>query len=102
MADNPIDVIREAEIEAEKILRDAAMESKRIAQDAKLEAARIEKDNESAAKAAAEQMISAARDKSHLALRDAEAALEQELQSLRLLAGDRQKQAVAAVIEALV
>jgi hypothetical protein len=47
-------------------------------------------------------MISAAREKSHLALRNAEGALEQELQSLRLLAGDRQKQAIAAVIEALV
>ena len=102
MADNPIDVIREAELEAEKILRDAAMESKRIEQDAKLEAARIEKDNECAAKAAAEQMIIVAREKSHLTLNNAEAALEQELQSLRLQAGDRQKQAVAAVIEALV
>lgn len=102
MADNPIDVIREAELEAEKILCDAAAENKRIEQDAKQETARIEKDDESAAKAAAEQIIGAAREKSRLALRNAEAALEQELQALRLHAGEKQKQAIAAVIAALV
>ena len=102
MSDNPINVIREAEIEAEKILTDAAMESEHIKQDAQLEATRFAKNAQAAAIAAAEQIVSAAREKSRLTLHSAEAALEQELQALRLQASEKQKQAVAAVIEALV
>ena len=102
MDENPIDIIREAELEAEKILRDAAMESKRIEQEAIQEAARFVKDNECNAKAAAEQTVSASREKSRLTLRNAETALEEELRGLRLQANERQKQAVAAVIESLV
>jgi hypothetical protein len=57
LADNPIDVICETELESEKILNDAAMESERIKQEAKLEAARTGKDAEAAAKAAAERAV---------------------------------------------
>lgn len=102
MADNPIDVIRETELEAEKILNDASMESEHIKQEAKQEAARIGKDAEAAARAAAEQAVSAAREKSRLTLRNAETTLEEELQALRRQANDRRDQAVAAVIASLV
>lgn len=102
MADNPIDVIRETELEAEKILSDAAMESEHIKQEAKLEAARIGKDAQAAAKAAAEQAVSAAREKSRMTLRNAETILEDELQALRRRANDKRDQAVAAIIASLV
>lgn len=101
MADNPIDVIRETELEAEKILNDAAMESEHIKQEAKLEAARIGKDAQAAAKAAAEQAVSAAREKSRMTLRNAETILEDELQALRRRANDKRDQAVAAIIASL-
>lgn len=102
MAENPIDVIRNTELEAEKILNDAAMESEHIKQETKLETARISKEAEAAAKAAAERAITAAREKSRLTLRNAEAALEAELLDLRNQAGERRNKAVSAVIASLV
>ncbi len=102
MADNPIDVIRETELEAEKILSDAALESDHIKQEAKVSSAQISKDAEAAAKTAAEQVVSAAREKSRLTLHNAEKSLEDELLALRRQANERRDQAVAAIIASIV
>ena len=102
MADNAIDIIREAELAAEKILLQAAQESERIKAEAYAKAASEGKLAEAAAKAAAEAVISASREKSLLASREAEAAVEGELQRLRQEATSRQGQAVTAVIHSLV
>ena len=55
MADNAIDVIREAEVEAEGILLRAAQESERIKAEAAADAARAGEFCQAAAKAAAEK-----------------------------------------------
>ena len=102
MADNAIDIIREAELEAEKILLQAAQESEHIKAEAYADAASAGKLAEAAAKTAAEAVVSASREKSLLALHKAEAALEEELQRLRREAANRQGQAVTAVIHSLV
>ncbi|HWR22397.1 MAG TPA: hypothetical protein VN366_02875 [Feifaniaceae bacterium] len=102
MADNAIDIIREAELEAEKILLQAARESERIKTEAYAEAASEGKLAEAAAKAAAEAAVSASREKSLLASHKAEAALEEELRGLRREAASKRGQAVAAVIHSLV
>ena len=102
MANNAIDIIREAELEAERILLQAAQESERIKAEAYAEAASAGKLAEAAAKAKAEAAVCASREKSLFAAHKAEAALEEELQGLRREAANRQGQAVAAVIHSLV
>ena len=102
MADNAIDIIREAELEAEKILLQAAQESERIKAEAYAKAASEGTLAEAAAKAAAEAVVLASREKGLRASHRAETALEAELRGLRQEAANRQEQAVAAVIHSLV
>lgn len=87
MADGTIDIIREAEIEAKKPLLLAAQEGELC---------------QAAAKAAAEETVWAAREKSAHAAQKAEASLEEELTALRRKAESLREQAIEAVIAALV
>ena len=102
MADNAIDTIREAELEAEKILLQATQESGRIKDETYAEAAYAGKMSKTAAIAAAEEAVSAARERSLHALQKAEAAVEEELKDLRQKAENRRGQAIEAVIHSLV
>ena len=102
MDDNPIDAIRKAELETNEILNDAAKEVDRIKENAALEAGRIVNDAEAAAKANAERLIAAAREKGMLISQKAEAAQVEELHALRLRAAQKREQAIAVIIASLV
>lgn len=102
MAKNAIDIVREAEAEAEKILLEAVRESERITGDARTEAAQAAGLAEAAAKAAADKTIGAARRQGRHALMRGEAALQEEFEALRRQAGSRQAQAIEAVVSSLV
>lgn len=102
MADNAIDLIREAELEAEKILHDAALEATRLKDEAYAEACRIAQLHQQEASTAAAVAVCAAREacREHL---DAEAVnLQQEIEALRLKAQSRRESAIEALVSSLV
>ncbi len=102
MADNPIDLIREAELKAERILQDAALEAARLKEEAYAEACKAAQLHQQASSAAAADAVCAAREKCGK-FADAEAEkLRGEIQALRLQADSRRESAVDALVSSLV
>ena len=102
MAENPIDTIREAELEAERILAAATEQGARIENSARQEALRMRKADEAAANASASALIAAAREKARLEQNHAEAEADVETHALREQAASRQEKAVRVLIDTLV
>lgn len=102
MADNPIELIREAELEAGKNLQNAALEAERLIREAHLEAARGTKRAEEAASAAADAVMSAAREACKEHTRMEEAKLREELEALSAQAQSRKESAIEALLSMLV
>jgi len=102
MADNAIEIIREAERDAEKALREAAREGEQIREDARAQAAQAGRLAQEAADAKAADAIDAARQNSLQAMHREDERLEEELAALRLHADGRREQAVETVIASLI
>jgi V/A-type H+-transporting ATPase subunit G/H len=102
MVDNSIDAIRSAELEADQILNDANKEIERIKENTVLEAERLSNDAEAAAKAAADKLITSAREKGRLLIRDAEALQAEELSALHHKSDEKREEAIASVIASLI
>lgn len=102
MSDNSIDLIRGAELEAEKILRDAALEALRIKNDAYAEANRIGKLAAEAANTTAEGAVHAAREACLKFSQTEEAKLQSELAALRAQAQSRKEKAIEDIVSSLV
>lgn len=102
MAENPIDVIREAELDAERILAAATEQSESIQEAAHQEALSARKADEAAANAAAAMLLAAARERGRLVQEQAEAQADRELIALSEQAASRSEMAVRVLIDTLV
>ncbi|MGI6161237.1 MAG: hypothetical protein ACOYJD_04325 [Christensenellales bacterium] len=102
MSESAIDIIRNAESEAERMLMQASEESERIKEEAVTEAAKTSEIEEAAANEAARSIISSAKQKRREKLINAEKALLEELELLHRHAEARQEAAVEAVIDSLI
>jgi len=99
---NPIDLIREAELEAEKILHNAVLDAARLKDEAHLEAVRMGKLAEEAANAAADGAVCAAREACQQFSQAEATKLHDELETLRIQAESRREKAIVTLISSLV
>lgn len=101
MAENPIDLVRSAEAEAEAEVREAQRKAGQIVDEAHADAAAKALSAEDAARKAAADKVAAAHAASQKTLEDAMGALAGEMNTLKEGARARQPQAVKMILEKL-
>ncbi|NLW78013.1 MAG: hypothetical protein GXY32_01195 [Ruminococcaceae bacterium] len=101
MADNPIDLVRQAETEAQEKIRQAEQQAARMVDDAHGEAVRLANDAEDAARKAAAASVAAAHKTSAEKLEISAALLGGEMDQLVDRAHANQAAAVKMILDAL-
>ncbi|MGD9560163.1 MAG: hypothetical protein AB7V55_06130 [Oscillospiraceae bacterium] len=101
MAENPIELVRQAESEADETLRTAAQQAEQMVDDAHGEVVRLARTAEDDARRAAADKIAEAHKASQRALEEAMAGLDGEMVALQEKARAAQPKAIEMIIDAL-
>lgn len=101
MADNAIEIVRQAETGAEGSIRAAQQQAVKLLEDAKSEAGKLQKAAEETARGQASADLAGAHEAGEKALAEAKTALDAEMTALREAARAKQPDAVRAVLESL-
>lgn len=101
MADNSIDMVREAEVKADETLREASQRAAQIVDEAYAKAVEIANTAEDEARAQAASQVAAAHEENKKILEQAIGELGGEIEDFKAKARENQVQAVMAVLRSI-
>lgn len=101
LADNTIELVRQAEGQADEVAKKAAQEAAQIVDQTQNEAVRLTNEAEDAARERAAEAVAAAHQQSQQKLEAASAALAGEMEDLTAKARARQAEAIKLILGAL-